>query len=189
MKSDDKTKLLRALTAFGLIILVSGCVSKDITDLENYANEILAQPGGRIEPLPPIKPYERYLYQAGESALRDPFESIFIVKPEGPKPGQVDDPNQMAFVNEISTHNREELEGYELDSLRMVGVLENPENLWGIVRDQDGTVHRVQVGNYLGTNFGKIINIQEDRIDIREIIKDTLGRCEERAVSLALSEQ
>ena len=139
MKSDDKTKLLRALTAFGLIILVSGCVSKDITDLENYANEILAQPGGRIEPLPPIKPYERYLYQAGESALRDPFESIFIVKPEGPKPGQVDDPNQMAFVNEISTHNAEELEGYELDSLRMVGVLENPENLWGIVRDQDRT--------------------------------------------------
>jgi type IV pilus assembly protein PilP len=189
MKPDHKNKRLRVLTALGLIVLVTGCVSKDMTDLENYSSEVLARPGGTIEPLPPIRPYERYLYQAEASHLRDPFQSIFIVKPEGPKPGEVDDPNQLAFANEINTHNREELEAHELDSLRMVGVLENEQNLWGIVRDQEGTVHRVLVGNYVGTNFGKIINIQEDRIDIREIIKDSVGRWEERAVNLSLSEE
>ena len=189
MKPDRKTKLLRALIALGLIFLVGGCVSKDMTDLENYTDDVLARPGGRIEPLPPIKPYVRYLYKAQESQLRDPFRSIFDipVKPKGADDSTT--PQQLALTNEISTHNSEELERFELDSLRMVGVLENPENLWGIVRDNDGTVHRVQVGNYLGRNFDKIINIQEDRIDIREIIKDSRGQLEERAASLALSEE
>jgi type IV pilus assembly protein PilP len=56
------------------------------------------------------------------------------------------------------------------------------------VRDPTGTVHRVQVGNYLGANYGKILNIQEDRIDLREIVKDSQGLWEERQATLALSE-
>ena len=55
-------------------------------------------------------------------------------------------------------------------------------------RKEKRTVHRVQVGNYLGRNFGKILDIQEDRIDLREIVKDADGRWEERQASLALLE-
>ena len=71
----------------------------------------------------------------------------------------------------------------------MVGILEDKNILWGIIRDVQGVVHRVQVGNYLGRNFGKILNIQEDRIDLREIIKDSQGRWEEREATLALYEE
>ena len=39
-----------------------------------------------------------------------------------------------AMEREIKYRNREELEAYELDSLRMVGTLENSEDLWGIIR-------------------------------------------------------
>jgi len=70
----------------------------------------------------------------------------------------------------------------------MVGTLENDDELWGIVRDPTGAVHRVQVGNYMGTNYGKILNIQEEQIDLRELIKDAQGSWEERQASLALSE-
>ena len=90
---------------------------------------------------------------------------------------------------EIELHNSEELESFTLDSLRMVGIMENIEAMWGIVRDTDGVVHRVQVGNYIGTNFGKIINIQEDRIDVRELIQDSQGLWEERAAALALTDE
>jgi type IV pilus assembly protein PilP len=169
--------------------LVGGCVSKDMSDLENYAAEVLQRKGGEIEPLPPIKPYESYLYQAEKLGLRDPFRSFLEEDVQAETATETADPKQEKYVAEISTHNREELEGYELDALRMVGVLENTEALWAIVRDQEGVVHRLQVGNYLGRNFGKITNIQEDRIDIREIVKDSLGRWEERAASLALSEE
>lgn len=167
-------------------LALTGCVSRDMFDLENYASQILSRPGGRIEPLPPIKPYERYLYKSGELGLRDPFRSFF--QKERPVIGsgrkQCDD-----LCTEVATHNREELEQSELDSLRMVGILENNDELWGIIRDPEGTVHRVQVGNYMGSNYGKILNIQENRIDLREIIKDSQGRWEERQASLALSEE
>ena len=176
--------------ALSAIALLGGCVSKDMSDLERYTEEVLARPGGRIEPLPPIKPYERYLYQAADLGLRDPFRSFLqqqddveeIQKPE-------DDPEQQKYATEILTHNREELETFELDSLRMVGILENNNELWGIVSDGAGIVHRVQVGNYMGRNFGKILNIQEDRIDLREIVKDSQGRWEERQATLALYEE
>ncbi|MEQ8233990.1 MAG: pilus assembly protein PilP [Gammaproteobacteria bacterium] len=172
-----------------LVALGSGCVSRDMTDLENSVSEVLARKGGKIEPLPPIKPYERYLYQSGELGLRDPFETFAQAAKDVEQVEAITDAKQQEYANEILTHNREELETHELDALRMVGVLEDTDDLWGIVRDPDGVVHRVQVGNYVGRNFGKIINIQEDRIDIREIIRDAQGRYEERQASLALAEQ
>ena len=180
---------IKSAFALATILLVAGCVNKDMSDLESYRDEVLARPGGRIEPLPPIKPYERYLYQAGNIGLRDPFKSFLIQeKPEKPVT-PVDDPEQRRFATEILTHNREDLEYYELDSLRMVGILEDKNVFWGIVQDVEGVVHRVQVGNYLGRNYGKILNIEEDRIDLREIVKDSEGRWEEREATLALYEE
>jgi len=181
------TRSTLAVAAFATVFLMlGGCVSSDKSDLENYVSEVLARPGGRIEPLPPIKPYEHYLYKAGELGLRDPFRSFFEKENPtlGPKPPECDE-----RCAEVATHNREELELTELDSLRMVGILKDHDELWGIVRDPEGTVHRVQVGNYMGSNFGKILNIQEDRIDLRELVKDSQGRWEERQATLALSEE
>ena len=177
---------LLVLSLVSLATLLGGCVSKDISDLEDYTADVLARKGGHIEPLPPIKPSERYLYQAETQGLRDPFQSFMdeeetqIVAPIG---GRGDE-----FAKEIATHNPEELENFELDGLRMVGVLENTDNTWGIVRDQEGVVHRVATGNYVGRNYGKVTNVQDDRIDIREITKDSQGRWEERAAALLLSE-
>ena len=189
MKFATIRSILTVAVCIAGCLTLTGCVSRDKTDLENYASDILSRPGGRIEPLPPIKPYERYLYRSGGLELRDPFRSFFQQSRDKTDIKPVDDPTQQRYATEILTHNREELEHSELDALRMVGVLEDNDDYWGIVRDADGTVHRVQVGNYLGTNYGKILNIQEDRIDVREIIRDSQGRWEERQATLALSEE
>jgi type IV pilus assembly protein PilP len=189
MKAAIHSSLLRHLTPLTFIVLLCGCVTKDMSDLDNYADKVLARKGGEIKPLPPIKPYERYLYRAAELGLRDPFRSFIEEERKVEQVGQITDARQQEYANEVMTHNREELEGHELDTLRMVGVLENVDNLWGIIRDPQGTVHRIRVGNYLGRNYGKVINIQEDRIDVREITKDAQGRYEERGATLALSEE
>ena len=178
----------RFMAYLAAALMLGGCVSTDMSDLEQYVEEVLARKGGPIEPLPPVKPYERYLYQSADLNRRDPFESFLETKLPKETVERVSDPNQQKYANEILTHNREDLEDFELDSLRMVGVLENNDELWGIVTDSGGTVHRVQVGNYIGKNFGKITNIQEDSIDLREIIKGAQGNWEERQASLALSE-
>lgn len=188
-----KTVLTRPIGSILVLVatstLLAGCVNRDKSDLEEYVAEVLARKGGQIAPLPPIKPYERYLYQSAEKGRRSPFESFMQEQPQEKAVASTSDPKQSAMNDEILTHNREELEGFELDSLRMVGILQDNDELWGIVKDSGGIVHRVQVGNYIGRNYGKILNIQEDRIDLREITKDSDGRWEERQASLALTEQ
>ena len=170
------------------VVGMSGCVSSNMSDLEQQVQEILKRPGGRIEPLPEIKPYEAYVYQSGHEGARDPFELFYkqkaTVAEKDENAGLTEEQ-----IKEVRYRNREELESFELDSLRMVGTLEDQNTQWGIVRDPNGTVHRVKVGNYMGTNIGKILNIFEDRIELREIIRNPEGRWIERDAARALAEK
>jgi type IV pilus assembly protein PilP len=168
-------------------VLLAGCVNTDMSDLDAYTQEVLARKSSRIEPLPEIKPYERYLYQSADNNLRDPFEPFYEEKKEEFKE-KITDARQQKYIEEIRNRNREELEQFELDSLRMVGTLEDQNELWGIIKDNNGVIHRVKTGNYLGVNYGKIISIAEEGIQLREIVKDTQGNWDERQASLALIE-
>jgi type IV pilus assembly protein PilP len=183
-------KYILIAICFSSMTLVTGCVSRDISKLETKVDEIMARPGGRIEPLPEIKPYEAYTYQSGAEDARNPFKLFYVTKkPDITDESIVDDGLTEEMEREIRNRNREELEQFELDSLRMVGTIDNENNNWGIVLDPNGVVHRVKVGNYLGANIGKIINIYEDRVELREIVQDSNGRWEEREAALALVEE
>jgi type IV pilus assembly protein PilP len=187
-----KRKILQLITRQYILpaslLLTGGCVSSNISDLEQWRDEVLARPGGRIEPLPEIKPYEAYTYISGQQDASDPFESFYQVRSAAPE--AVDDNAGLTeeMERELRYRNREELEQYELDSLKMVGIMQNEGNKWGIVRDPDGNVSRVRVGNYIGRNVGKIVNIYEDRIELREIVRNNQGRWEEREAAIALDE-
>jgi type IV pilus assembly protein PilP len=178
--------LSRAILGLSASLLLAGCVSHDISDLEGFVEEVLARPGGHIKPLPEIKPYEAYAYQSAAANAGDPFRLFYQQIAPDVADAPVDDGLTEEMVREIRSRNRDELEQFELDSLRMVGTLEDTDENWGIIQDPDGTVHRVKVGNYLGVNIGKIINIFEDRIELREIIQDSRGRWEERQAAIAL---
>jgi type IV pilus assembly protein PilP len=171
-------------------VLLTGCVSTDMSDLEGYIAEVNARPARTtIQPLPELIVPEMYAYQSAEAGKRDPFESFLKQRAEeATRPGG-DDAKTAALRREIEGRNPEELEQFELDALRMVGTLNDNNQLWGIVLDKDGTVHRVRVGNYLGKNYGKIMNIAEDKIELREIINTSNGGLEERPATLALTEQ
>ena len=180
------------LTIVVLAILgIAGCVSNDMSDLEKQVSKIMSKPGGRLEPLPEIKPYEAYVYESGKSGARNPFKRFYVVEQSlaiEESEGPVDDGLTEEMRNEIQNRNREELEGFELDSIKMVGTLQNEDNHWGIVLDPEGIVHRVKSGNYIGLNIGKITSIQEEQIEVREIIKDNSGRYGERKALLPLTE-
>ncbi len=186
----NRLKFSRHLGILLLTATAVGCVNRDKSDLENYVGEVLKRPGGQIEPLPPIRPYQRYLYQSAEANLRDPFQTFANQTPDKEvAAGHNNDAEQQRYADEVAAHNREELEGFELDSLRMVGTLQNDDELWAIIQDNAGAVHRVQIGNYLGRNYGKILNIQEESVELREVVRDSDGRWEERQASLALNQE
>ncbi|NNE37487.1 MAG: pilus assembly protein PilP [Gammaproteobacteria bacterium] len=184
----NEQKLIRLFMLIVCNVVISGCVSPDISDLQQYTQEMLARPGGRIEPLPEIRPYEAYTYQCVELDCVDPFQLFYEQRP--PQQEEVVDTGLTREMEmEIKNRNREELEDFELDSLKMVGTMEDEMEHWGIVVDPDGIVHRVSVGNYMGRNIGKIVNVFEDRIELREIVRNNQGRWEERQAALALIEQ
>ena len=164
-------------------IVLTGCIDRDKSDLETYAQQVLARKGTRIDELPPVAPYDNETYSAAEGA--DPFEPFY--KETKPPPVGVSTVTTGPKPN--FDRNPEELESHSLDALRMMGTVELNAELWGIVRSPDGTIHRVQVGNYVGRNHGKIVGISEESIDLNEIVDDGRGGYQERTAALGLSEQ
>ncbi len=150
-------------------------------DLVNYVGEVRARKSTRIAPLPEIQVPEIYVYSA--TGEKDPFQPIVDEQPDDPIAGKAD-----GGTAPPENHIREELEYYPLDSLRMVGTLAMHEDIWALVTAPDGAVHRVQPGNYLGKNYGKITLVSEDHVELTEIVPDGLGGWQERNAKLDLSE-
>ena len=171
-----------AFCAF-VLIFGTGCVSNDISDLEQYIKEVKARAPIPIEPLPETKVVEPYIFDP--EGLRDPFRPIDIDIGGGPGIEDFDGPG--GGVRPDFTRRQEELESYSLDTLRMVGTLTMEAGLWGLVKASDGTIHRVQVGNYMGKNHGMIIRILDDSLELMEIVPGNLkGTWREQQASLAL---
>lgn len=161
-----------------LCVLLAGCGGGDLDEVRRYADEVKARPAAPIEPLPTVKTYDSFTYEA--AALRDPFTPSQI--------GMAASAGAGGALRPDLNRAREPLEDYPLDSLRMVGTLARDGQKWSLIQDKEGAVHRVQVGNYIGQNYGKITAITEQGTDLIEIVDDGQGGWIERPASLALSE-
>ncbi|HXG28219.1 MAG TPA: pilus assembly protein PilP [Nevskiales bacterium] len=164
------------LCALLLATALGGC-GGDQDDLRQYIEEVKARKTKDIEPIPQIKPYETFLYAPG--ARRDPFANAPAQKPLTGELGALIDPRR----------NREPLEEFPLDSLRLVGTLKIRDQKYALIRDPTGVVHRVTTGNYLGQNYGKITAIAETEINLREIVPDGFGGYLERQATITAGEQ
>jgi type IV pilus assembly protein PilP len=151
---------------------LSACSSKD-DELDQYIATTKNEPGGRVEPLPELKPYESFAYSS--QVLRSPF-----------MPGGSGG-SSAAGLRPDSRRNREFLEQFSLDTLRMVGTLRLSDRTYGLIKTKDGLVHRVLPGNYLGQADGRVVEISPSKISVVEIVPDGLGGYMERPASLALN--
>lgn len=165
-----------------LLTLISGPVltgcSQNVDDLYAYIDQAKSAHIGSVKPIPQFKPYESFTY--GATDLRDPFEAAIDLEEEEDK----DD-----LLSPDKTRPKQPLEAFPLDTMRMVGVLEQGENLWGLIEDPKQVVHRVKVGNYLGQNEGAITGISEGEIFLVEIIPDGVGGYIERDASIAIGNE
>lgn len=169
--------LLRSLCVAALAASLVACAG-NTDDLRQYIDEVKSRPGGRIQPLPTIRPAPTFAYNAGDR--RSPF------MPDTPGPTVNTNPNAVAGPD--PNRPREFLEQFPLDSLRMVGSLELSNIKAGLVQGSDGLVHRVTVGNHLGQNYGRVMSISDSEIELVEIIPDGLGGYIQRPASIGLSD-
>lgn len=152
-----------SLFALFVAVALTGCSGGDFADLNEFMEEKRAKPGGIIEPIPTFKAYEAFSYSA--TALRSPFE----------RPIEVREIAQLQAVSAIKPDEdraKEFLEQFTFDSLSMVGTLERSGTDWSLIRDPEGGVHRVKIGNYLGRNHGKIVDMTDTYVAVVEIVSD-----------------
>lgn len=170
---------IKNLLLMGVIGLGLAACGGNMDDLDAYIIKIKGKPGGIIEKLPEITPYESYTYVAATEGLRSPFV------PDTP---QASAGLSGDMVRPKEDRSREFLEQFPLDTLRMVGTLEIGEMDYGLVQTSDGLIHRVIPGNYLGQNDGRITSIDESEITLVEIISDGIGGYLEREAAVGLND-
>ena len=171
----------RSFVRHGLIAVLAlglAACGGDMDDLDKYINDVKGRPGGRIEPLPEITPYETFSYVADEQGVRSPFI------PDTPQAGS----SAASGTRPDRDRSREFLETFPLDSLAMVGTLHIEEQMFGLIQTADGLILRVISGNYMGQNDGRITGISESEITLVEIISDGIGGYIERDAAISLSD-
>jgi type IV pilus assembly protein PilP len=150
-------------TAILMIVCLAGC-QQEKQDLNAYVSQVKAQQKSDIPPIPVMKPYQKFDYAAMD--LRDPFVPTVVEIPEPEEAPELDN-----GIKPDQNRRREALESYELAELQYVGVLEQ-EQMWALIRAGDGVIHRVQVGNYMGKNHGRILSIDESALELEEIVSN-----------------
>ncbi len=173
IKILNKNYLLVLLCSF-----LVACAENDSTDLRAFVQQEKSVKSGKIPPLPEFVQYTMFTYES--DLIRDPFVPVVDVEIvtkrgySGPRPDE--------------SRIKEPLENFSLDSLRMMGLLKQQQITWILVKDPDGLLHRLTLGNYLGLNNGKITKLYEDSVKITELIPDGKG-WQQREAGLAMAEE
>ena len=157
-------------------MLFVGCDSR-IDAVNQAMSDIRKQTPVTIEPAPEFTPVPTFGYAAQQ--LRNPFFPSSLA----------DELIELSGKKVYPDLSREPqpLESYSLDLLNFKGSLKGGSgNIIALIQTPDREIERVQVGNYLGLNQGRIINIAPTRIDLLEIVPDGSDGYIERPRSLIL---
>ena len=155
------------------VALLAGCGSATHEDLREWMAEQGKGAKGRLDPLPTIRPYEPFAYNAFD--LPDPF-----------KPRKIEPSKNASKLAPDLTRRREPLEAFPLESLSMVGTIEKGKALYALVKTPERDIYQVRQGNYLGQNYGVVVDISDSELKLKELVQDGAGDWAERSSALNL---
>ncbi len=170
---------LRLAGVTALFVCLSGCGGGEFSDLDRFMTEVKAKPQGVIEPMPTFQPYKPFSYAA--AGLRAPFDEPVKVK-------DIALLEPVVSVKPDPSRQKEFLEGFSIENISMVGTLSKDGVLWVLLDDGQGGVHRVTMGNYVGRNNGKIVEVSESFVALKEIVPNGADNWVERPRTLKLKE-
>lgn len=179
--------MMRARTVLALAaaaVLAAGCGVSSEDELRNWMAEQRAQMRPRVAPIPKPKPFKPENYT--DAGLADPFSKeklTSVLKRDLAPQASV----TSALLAPELARRKEPLEAFPLDAMVMVGSMIRDGQPAALIR-VDKLLYQVRVGNYLGTNYGRITKITETEITLREIVQDAVGEWIERPATLQLQE-
>ena len=106
----------------------------------------------------------------------DPFEPLFRDKPN------------VALVKQKRKKRvpRTPLEKIDLSQLKLVGIIMASSGNRALVEDSNGKGYVIKNGTYVGTNAGKVVKIDKDKVVVAEEYEDVLGNVTLRNKELKL---
>ncbi len=157
-------------------LMIVACVEDDTSDLNEFINDSGKNLQGHVETIPEVKDYEHFAYEAFD--LPSPFA-----------PRETDRENKSDNgIRPDFDRPKEVLEGFPLESIKMVGSLQQDNIIVGLIRTPDNALHRVTIGNYLGQDYGKVFAVLESEIEFKEKVSDSEDEWIERNRKLILED-
>lgn len=164
---------LKRLSIVACALALAAC-SAEQEDIQGWMTAQEQGMKGSVKPLPEVKPFPIVEYVGGAES---PFSAKRIEPETRAGAGGGPDLNRA----------REPLEGFPLETLQLVGVLEQGRKTHALIR-ADQSLYQVRVGNYLGQNHGLVTGIDQTEVTIRELVEDLNGDWVERTSKLLLQE-
>lgn len=166
-------------TRMAMVLLLGSMVvacSDRVAIAEQEMANIRQSPAQPVTPPPEPERVEDFVYSA--SNIRSPFLPPSLVNLQ----------NQALQNNGVRpdiTRQKEPLEQYELSQLVYRGMVVSAEGQqYGLVQRPDGSVASVKVGDYMGVNDGRIVEITATQINLIEIVPDSRSGFVEKPQSL-----
>ena len=159
----------------GIGVLLAGCGGESHQDLRAWMQEQGKGVKGKLDPLPQMKPYEPFAYNAFD--MPDPF-----------KPRKIEAIKGGSKLAPDLNRRKEPLEAFPLESLQMVGTLQRGKSTYALVRTTEKDIYQVKLGNYMGQNYGVVVGISDNEIKLKELVQDGTGDWTERSSTLQLAE-
>jgi type IV pilus assembly protein PilP len=164
----DKCKLFTILLAS---LWLSGCSKPtNIQDLKNYVEQINARPPQALEEATPKIP--SIALPEVKATGRDPFApyinpETLAKRPDAGRPKEI-------------------LENFPLDSLKMMGTVQEGNERWALIKSPDG-LFRIKKGQYIGQNAGRVVKIDQTDMTIEELIPEGDNKWGKRLIKLNLN--
>ncbi|MDN3615383.1 pilus assembly protein PilP [Vibrio gallaecicus] len=165
------------LAYLSLILMLVGCKANQ-DSLEEYVSKVEEQARKEVAQLKPAAEFIAATYDPKIS--RGPFvlpkEAIVQDQPIVKK-----DCWQPSYRSKNG-----KLEKYPLSKLRLKGVMGSGSTVSGLVQTPVGNVVKIQKGQFIGLNNGRVTKVTSKYVLINETLPDGLGCWHKRNVKLAL---
>ena len=130
--------------------------------------------GGDDAPAPAAASAPAPAPAAASAAEGPPPEEIFVYNPIGKR-----DPFRTFLTKENEDENgpaRTDLQKYDIDQYELVGIVWGNERPRALVQDPTGEGFVMEIGTYIGKNWGKVTQIQSDVVVVTEEYEAMDGR-------------
>jgi len=159
--------------------LLAGCSDSDVAEINSWMSDVKKDTRVSVKPLSEPKTFLPFAYGVREEP--DPFDPNKLLA-ELARAAAASSDN---LLRPDMNRRKEFLEGFPIDTMKMVGTLNKGGVSWGLIQI-DRAVYQVKAGQRLGQNFGRITGVADSAISIKETVQDAGGEWVERDSKLEL---